>query len=118
MKKIVAATVLTGKAAFQAAVFAAIVTAVASQEWKVWPCYGGGYVQNVVIAPSNPRVWYAYVDVGGPYRSDDAPRGCGGVDEGQSRREKGGGSGEGTSSSVHDRVSDGCARIVGCRSAE
>ena len=62
MKKIVAATL------------AASMTAVASQEWKVWPCYGGGYVQNVVIAPSNPRVWYAYVDVGGPYRSDDAGR--------------------------------------------
>ena len=57
-----------------AAAFAASVTAVASQEWTVWPCYGGGYVQNVVIAPSNPRVWYAYVDVGGPYRSDDAGR--------------------------------------------
>ena len=42
--------------------------------WKVWPCYGGGYVQNVLIAPSNPEVWYCYVDVGGPYRSDDAGR--------------------------------------------
>ena len=39
--------------------------------WKVLPIYGGGYVQNVVIAPSDPRVWYCYVDVGGPYRSDD-----------------------------------------------
>ena len=45
-----------------------------AQEWQVWPCFGGGYVQNVVIAPSNPDVWYAYVDVGGPYRSDDAGR--------------------------------------------
>lgn len=42
--------------------------------WSVLPCYGGGYVQNVVIAPSNPNVWYTYVDVGGPYRSDDAGR--------------------------------------------
>lgn len=39
--------------------------------WKVLPIYGGGYVQNVVIAPSDPNVWYCYVDVGGPYRSDD-----------------------------------------------
>ena len=91
---------------------------VASQEWKVWPCYGGGYVQNVVIAPSNSRVWYAYVDVGGPYRSDDAPRGCGGVDEGRSRRETGGSSREGAAPPVHDRTSDGCARIVDRRSAE
>lgn len=43
----------------------------ASSPWKVLPIYGGGYVQNVVIAPSNPDVWYCYVDVGGPYRSDD-----------------------------------------------
>jgi len=57
-----------------AAALAASVMAAAAQEWKVWPCYGGGYVQNVVVAPSNPRVWYAYVDVGGPYRSDDAGR--------------------------------------------
>ncbi|MGI5870115.1 MAG: hypothetical protein ACOX9C_11820 [Kiritimatiellia bacterium] len=46
----------------------------ADSEWKVLPCYGGGYVQNVMIAPSAPNVWYAYVDVGGPYRSDDAGR--------------------------------------------
>ena len=42
--------------------------------WRVFPCYGGGYVQNVVIAPSDTNVWYTYVDVGGPYRSDDAGR--------------------------------------------
>ena len=59
--------------AFAAVLAAALAASVAAaQEWKVWPCYGGGYVQNVVIAPANPRVWYAYVDVGGPYRSDDA----------------------------------------------
>ena len=40
--------------------------------WSVLPVYGGGYVQNVVMAPSDTNVWYAYVDVGGPYRSDDA----------------------------------------------
>ena len=43
----------------------------AASPWKVLPIYGGGYVQNVVIAPSDPDVWYCYVDVGGPYRSDD-----------------------------------------------
>ena len=40
--------------------------------WSVLTVYGGGYVQNVVMAPSDTNVWYAYVDVGGPYRSDDA----------------------------------------------
>jgi len=43
-----------------------------ASDWEAIPIYGGGYVQNVVIAPSSPNVWYAYVDVGGPYRSDDA----------------------------------------------
>ena len=42
--------------------------------WNILPVFGGGYVQNVVIAPSNPSRWYAYVDVGGPYRSDDGGR--------------------------------------------
>lgn len=32
---------------------------------------GGGYVQNVVPAPSDPNRVYCYLDVGGPYRSDD-----------------------------------------------
>jgi photosystem II stability/assembly factor-like uncharacterized protein len=32
---------------------------------------GGGYIQNVVVAPSDPRILYSYVDVGGIYRSDD-----------------------------------------------
>ena len=40
--------------------------------WRVWPINGGGFVQKVQIAASDPNVWYAYVDVGGPYRSDDA----------------------------------------------
>ena len=43
-------------------------------QWHVLPVFGGGFVQNVVIAPSNPSRWYAYVDVGGPYRSDDGGR--------------------------------------------
>ncbi|MGN0832200.1 MAG: hypothetical protein ACI4RD_00960, partial [Kiritimatiellia bacterium] len=42
--------------------------------WQVLPIYGGGYIQNVIIAPSKTNVWYNYVDVGGPYRSDDAGR--------------------------------------------
>ena len=42
--------------------------------WSVLPIYGGGYVQNVCIAPSATNIWYTYVDVGGPYRSDDAGR--------------------------------------------
>lgn len=41
-------------------------------QWHVAPIYGGGYFQNVIICPSATNVWYCYVDVGGPYRSDDA----------------------------------------------
>ena len=44
----------------------------AGTPWKVFPIYGGGYVQNVCMAESDPNRWYCYVDVGGPYRSDDA----------------------------------------------
>ena len=40
--------------------------------WWLLPVNGGGFVQNVQIAPSDPNVWYTYVDVGGPYRSNDA----------------------------------------------
>lgn len=42
--------------------------------WKVLPIYGGGYMMNVVQCPSDPNRLYTYVDVGGPYRSDDAGR--------------------------------------------
>ncbi|MBP5544775.1 MAG: hypothetical protein ILM98_11910 [Kiritimatiellae bacterium] len=59
-------------AALALALFAA--TACADESWSVLPVFGGGYVQNVAIAPSNPSRWYAYVDVGGPYRSDDGGR--------------------------------------------
>ena len=59
------------KASPSAAHTATAARAAAPSPWKVLPIYGGGYVQNVVIAPSNPDVWYCYVDVGGPYRSDD-----------------------------------------------
>ena len=45
-----------------------------ASSWRVLPVFGGGYVQNVVVAPSNPSRWYTYVDVGGPYRSDDGGR--------------------------------------------
>ena len=40
--------------------------------WLVLPCWGGGYVQNAVFCPSDSSRMYLYVDVGGPYRSDDA----------------------------------------------
>lgn len=55
--------------------FAVLVTAAAglsASPWQVLPCWGGGYVQNAVFCPSNPGRMYLYVDVGGPYRSDDA----------------------------------------------
>jgi len=42
--------------------------------WTVLPINGGGNMQTVEIAPSDPNVWYTYADVGGPYRSDDAGR--------------------------------------------
>ncbi len=45
-----------------------------SESWNVLPVYGGGFVQNVIIAPSDKQIWYAYVDVGGPYRSNDGGR--------------------------------------------
>lgn len=41
-------------------------------EWEVLPIYGGGYMQDVVIAPSATNVWYTHADVCGPFRSDDA----------------------------------------------
>jgi len=48
-------------------------TVVASANpWSVLPINGGGFVQNVQVAACNTNVWYTYVDVGGPYRSDDA----------------------------------------------
>ncbi|MGE5612598.1 MAG: WD40/YVTN/BNR-like repeat-containing protein [Bacillota bacterium] len=39
--------------------------------WQASSIGGGGYVQNLVLCPSNPNRCYAYLDVGGPYRSDD-----------------------------------------------
>lgn len=42
--------------------------------WRLLPISGGGNMTGVCIAPSNPEIWYAYADVGGPYRSDDAGR--------------------------------------------
>lgn len=44
----------------------------AVNKWRPFPIWGGGYIMNVMMAPSNANVWYATVDVGGPYRSDDA----------------------------------------------
>ncbi len=42
--------------------------------WHSCKIGGGGYIQNVVLCPSNPQRAYAYVDVGGVYRSDDGGR--------------------------------------------
>lgn len=42
--------------------------------WRSCKIGGGGYLQNVVLSPSNPMRAYAYVDVGGLYRSDDGGR--------------------------------------------
>ncbi len=52
----------------------------ADRSWDPMPTYGrwhssriggGGYVQDVVPSATNPQRYYAYVDVGGVYRSDD-----------------------------------------------
>lgn len=40
-------------------------------QWRSSKIGGGGYLQNVVMCPSNPERLYTYVDVGGLYRSDD-----------------------------------------------
>jgi len=42
--------------------------------WRSSVIGGGGWIQNVVIAPSDPQRLYAYVDVGGVFRSDDGGR--------------------------------------------
>lgn len=39
--------------------------------WESASFGGGGYIQNVVWCPSSPGRLYAYVDIGGLYRSDD-----------------------------------------------
>lgn len=39
--------------------------------WRSGNLWGGGYVQNVVLCPSDPRRCYAYIDMAGLYRSDD-----------------------------------------------
>ena len=53
-------------------IFAMVAFAMATASpWRVLPIYGGGYLQNVVLCPSDVKRLYTYVDVGGPYRSDD-----------------------------------------------
>lgn len=39
--------------------------------WRSGVVGGGGYIQNVVAAPTNKSRYYTYVDVGGLSRSDD-----------------------------------------------
>ena len=39
--------------------------------WRSVSFGGGGYTQNVVFCPSKPERLFAYVDVGGVYRSDN-----------------------------------------------
>ena len=39
--------------------------------WISGAFWGGGYVQNVVLCPSDPDRCYAYIDMAGVYRSDD-----------------------------------------------
>lgn len=51
-----------------------LASAAPENAWTTLPINGGGFIQSVEIAPSDPNVWYSYVDVGGPYRSDNAGR--------------------------------------------
>ena len=39
--------------------------------WRSSIIGGGGYIQNVVLCPTNPKRLYSYVDVAGVFRSDD-----------------------------------------------
>ncbi len=42
--------------------------------WRSCKIGGGGYIQDVLLCPSDSQRVYAYVDVGGVYRSDDGGR--------------------------------------------
>ncbi|MDQ2687896.1 MAG: hypothetical protein M3Y28_08525, partial [Armatimonadota bacterium] len=42
--------------------------------WRSCLIGGGGYLQNVVPCPTNPKRYYTYIDVGGLARSDDGGR--------------------------------------------
>ncbi|MFB3881940.1 MAG: WD40/YVTN/BNR-like repeat-containing protein [Armatimonadota bacterium] len=42
--------------------------------WRSCNIGGGGYIQDIVLCPSDAQRVYAYVDVGGVYRSDDGGR--------------------------------------------
>ncbi|MEM6822725.1 MAG: hypothetical protein AAF558_12395 [Verrucomicrobiota bacterium] len=43
-------------------------------KWRASRMNGGGYIQEVIPCPSDPKRFYAWVDVGGPFRSDDGGR--------------------------------------------
>ena len=64
----------TGAGVWRADIASADAGGLDGTGWTSFPVNGGGYLQNVVIAPSDPNVWYSYVDISGPYRSDDAGR--------------------------------------------
>ena len=53
------------------AAFAASATPREFSTWQVMPICGGGNFHGVRFCPSDPKVLYCYVDMGGPYRSDD-----------------------------------------------
>lgn len=42
--------------------------------WRHSVIGGGGYIQNVVLCPSDPKRAYSYVDNSGIFRSDDGGR--------------------------------------------
>lgn len=60
--------------AFGALIAIGALTGIASDTigaWTMFPIYGGGCFKRVEMCPSAPNVLYTYVDMGGPYRSDD-----------------------------------------------
>lgn len=62
--------VLVGVLAWCASASAAGRAPAKTAPWEPLPIYGGGSVQNVLFT-SDPDILYSYVDVCGPYRSDD-----------------------------------------------
>ena len=45
--------------------------AISYNGWTSGNFWGGGYVMNVVLSPSNPKRCYNWIDMAGLYRSDD-----------------------------------------------
>lgn len=85
----------------------------AESEWSCLPMWGGGYMQNVVLT-SDPKILYAYADVCGPFRSDDAGATWKLLGANLSLAARAQGMGECRSLSVDPRDPDSVVAIGGC----